>query len=162
MFHALDPNAGPQTASKDLEDPNAGRQRIKPYSLAYMTSIFTEEPYYKEAGRDEEGRFMRVNGDANKLHQVQEYNTRDACVTLEIARSLYEQAKEAGLLDPYKQGYRAIFRPNLTMGRAQHTRHPTVTKKTKSRRSFLRGDGRDDGIFTFQSRDKREEKIGSV
>src|SRR5262249_29904055 len=103
MFHALDPNAGPQTASKDLTDPNAGRSHIKPYSLAYMTSIFTEEPYYKEAGRDEEGRFMRVNGDTSKLAQLQEYNARDACVTLELARSLCEQLEAAGKLVFYKQ-----------------------------------------------------------
>jgi DNA polymerase len=113
MFHALDPNAGPQTSSKDLEDPNAGRSHIKPYSLAYMTSIFTREPYYKEAGRDEEGRFMRVNGDATKLHQLQEYNARDACVTHEVCDALYRQLEAEEMLEFYDRHYRALYEPNL-------------------------------------------------
>ena len=113
MFHALDPNAGPQTASKDAEDPNAGRSHIKPYSLAYMASIFTEEPYYKEEGRDEEGRFMKVNGDATRLHQLQSYNAKDACVTLEVVDALHYQLLNAAKLEFYNEMYRGVFEANL-------------------------------------------------
>jgi uracil-DNA glycosylase family 4 len=115
MFHCLDPNAGPQTTSKDIEDPNAGRSRLKPYSLAYMTSVFTDTPYYKEQGRDEEGRFMRVGGDSAKLVQLQKYNALDGCNTLDVNLALESRLEAERKLDVYKRLYVPMYEPLLDL-----------------------------------------------
>lgn len=55
-----------------------------PKGLAFQTSIYTEEPYYKFEGRE-------FNPGKDKIKDLLIYNARDAAVTLEI---FYEHLKE--------------------------------------------------------------------
>jgi DNA polymerase len=57
-----------------------------PKSLAFLTSIYTREPYYKFEGRadDEDGKSWSDKIDRKALWQ---YNIKDVCCTLEIKRA---------------------------------------------------------------------------
>lgn len=62
-----------------------------PRSLEYLTSIYTREPYYKTEGRgnipeDTKGWGLKVN-----KQSLYEYNCRDCCCTIEIAKMQEEQ-----------------------------------------------------------------------
>lgn len=57
-----------------------------PQSLAFLTSIHTREPYYKDDGKDWEGK-----GDINQLYT---YNARDAAVTYEVFLKLQQELKD--------------------------------------------------------------------
>jgi len=64
-----------------------------PKSLAFCTSIYTDEPYYK----DELKEWRASNIDAN----LWTYNAKDACVTLEIYHKLKEQLTLVDNWDAY-------------------------------------------------------------
>jgi len=60
-----------------------------PHSLAFITSVYTREPFYKSEGRewqkgkDDEAQYFRYNG-------------KDCCVTLESFFEMLEEAREVG------------------------------------------------------------------
>jgi DNA polymerase-1 len=58
-----------------------------PKSLEFNTSIYTEEPYYKDEGRDFDWR-------KDKPIKVLRYNARDACVTFEVFEEQLAAAQE--------------------------------------------------------------------
>lgn len=66
------------------------------HSLAFMTSIYTDMPYYKDDGKisDDKGRNYK---------QLQEYNCKDVCSTLEIAFKLTEELKEINMYEFYHE-----------------------------------------------------------
>jgi DNA polymerase len=64
-----------------------------PQSLAFQTSILTREPYYKDDGKDWEGK-----GDIKQLYT---YNARDAAVTYECFLKLEEELKGYNVYDFY-------------------------------------------------------------
>jgi DNA polymerase-1 len=63
-----------------------------PKSLAFLTSIYTEEPYYKNEGEE----FQARKADINKLLL---YNAKDAAVTIEIFLAQCEELQESQLYD---------------------------------------------------------------
>lgn len=63
-----------------------------PGSLEFMTSIFTEEPYYKSELKEFDWRFKNVN-------ELLLYNAKDAAVTYEVYEKLYAELEEIGLLE---------------------------------------------------------------
>lgn len=63
-----------------------------PKSLQFQTSILTEEPYYKDEGRE-------YNPKKDKLDRLLLYNARDAVVEHEIMEVEKEELKETGLED---------------------------------------------------------------
>lgn len=63
-----------------------------PKSLAFLTSIYTEEPYYKNEGEE----FQVKKADINKLLV---YNAKDAAVTIEIFNTQLEELRESQLYD---------------------------------------------------------------
>lgn len=71
-----------------------------PKSLGFMTSIFTEEPYYKDEGKE----FNIKKDDIKKFFT---YNARDAAVTYEVAFALAQEAKELEVpgFENYFQNY---------------------------------------------------------
>ena len=58
-----------------------------PHSLAFMTSIYTDMPFYKEDGK--------ISGEQSwDFDQLQVYNCKDALVTYEIAEKLEKELRE--------------------------------------------------------------------
>jgi uracil-DNA glycosylase family 4 len=60
--------------------------------LAFLTSVFTEEVYYKD-----DGKLFDPRHDDIKV--LLKYNGLDACVTKEVKDVLYKEAEEEGMLD---------------------------------------------------------------
>lgn len=96
MFHALDNNVGPTTASSE------GGSTLKPYSLAYMASVFTPFPYWKDSGKDagEGESSSRIGWKA-----FQQYNAMDALGTLALAKVLHARLLKEGRMRFYKTHY---------------------------------------------------------
>jgi len=69
-----------------------------PKSLEFNTSLYTEEPYYKDEG----GEF---NHHKHPISQLLYYNARDACVTREIKDGLDGQLNELGMASFYYNFY---------------------------------------------------------
>lgn len=59
-------------------------------SLAFMTSVFTREPYYKDEGRE-------FNPKKDNAEQHFRYNAKDSAVTIEIFNVLDQELEELGL-----------------------------------------------------------------
>lgn len=80
-----------------------------PHRLDFITSIYTEEPYYK----DESGRWT---GDINvDERQFWIYNCKDACTTLESQEALTEDMAELNMLDYYNATMQPQFDPLMDM-----------------------------------------------
>jgi len=65
-----------------------------PQSLAFNTSIYTEEPYYKDEGKE-------FNPKKDPFSRLLLYNAKDAAVTLEIYYAMLKELEEAKLKDFY-------------------------------------------------------------
>ncbi len=84
------------------------------HSLAYMTSIHTDEPYYK--GGDDEDDEKIWEREKIDWYALQEYNARDGMVEWEIGEEkLWPLVCERGLEDIYYERYVALFPPLLDM-----------------------------------------------
>ena len=58
-----------------------------PKALDFTTSIYTQEPYYKDEGREFDWR-------KDKIDRFLNYNGRDACVTFEVFEEMCKDARE--------------------------------------------------------------------
>lgn len=65
-----------------------------PRSLAYLTSIYTREPYYKSQGRDTIPDDTKAWGSKQDKLELYEYNGKDCCCTIEIALQQMEEMDE--------------------------------------------------------------------
>ncbi len=80
------------------------------HSLAFMTSIYTDEPYYK-GGDDEDDEKAWEWSD---WYSLLEYNARDCMVTYEIGwEKLWPMIQSQGCEARYRQHYQALFEPLL-------------------------------------------------
>lgn len=66
-----------------------------PKGLAFTTSIYTEEPYYKDEGAD-------FDPSKQSIDDLFIYNARDACVTVEIDEEMDKDIDELGVRDFYE------------------------------------------------------------
>src|SRR3972149_4334305 len=65
-----------------------------PHSLAFLNSIYTDLPFYKDDGKiSDEG--------SSSFDTLQIYNCKDVCVTYEIAMKLEDELKESGVWEFY-------------------------------------------------------------
>ena len=80
-----------------------------PRGLDFLTSVYTEEPYYKSEGKE----WGTKQGEDEFLH----YGCKDVMVVAEIAPQLYEELKEDGLLDFYYARYQKLAKARLQMSR---------------------------------------------
>jgi uracil-DNA glycosylase family 4 len=76
-----------------------------PHNLAYLTSIYTKEPYYK---------WMNYKGAPQETRW--RYNALDAACTLEIALLLNSELKEFGVMETFAQHVMPLFHTVLKMG----------------------------------------------
>jgi uracil-DNA glycosylase family 4 len=59
-----------------------------PKSLAFLCSIYTDEPYYKDEGK-------QFNPKRDRIDQLLQYNAKDAAVTLEVFEGQLKDLEEA-------------------------------------------------------------------
>lgn len=77
-----------------------------PKSLAFQTSVYTREPYYKDEGHQSEGDEKGwIKYDPNRLYL---YNGKDCCVTYEIAEHLAKEMQELQVEGGYRLGMDAL------------------------------------------------------
>lgn len=62
--------------------------------LAFNTSLYTEEPFYKDEGKE-------FNPKKDNIDDYLKYNVKDCCVTLEIVLEQIKELREDGLYDFY-------------------------------------------------------------
>jgi uracil-DNA glycosylase family 4 len=108
MHHALDNNVGPQASG------SSGKSTLKPYSLAYMASIYTPFPYWKDSAKDD-GTGENYGAFKSNWQRFQEYNAMDALGTFWIARRLLHRLRDTNHLEWYKQQYAALIEPLLQL-----------------------------------------------
>lgn len=72
-----------------------------PRSLAYLTSIYTREPYYKKEGRGEIPEDTKVWGKRIEKKELYIYNCKDVCTTFEIYEQQIEEIKQRKLVEYY-------------------------------------------------------------
>ena len=71
-------------------------------SMAFLQSIYTEEPYHKEEGGDFLGEVKKKGvGAKGNLDTLMLYNAKDAAVTTELHEEMLEEAREKGLEEYY-------------------------------------------------------------
>ena len=75
-------------------------------SLAFMTSIYSKRPYYKEDG----GKGMNPTEEWT-------YNCKDCCVTYEIAMEIRKELQEFGTLEFYEAHSNRLIEPLMMMQR---------------------------------------------
>lgn len=110
MFHCLDPNAGPNTKGKGNAD-GMERSRIKAYSLAYMASLFTREPYWKDEAKEEsEGTVVHSSEEWWRIFLT--YNGKDCVSTRKINDELESRLRAVGRWETYQRLYADLF-PSL-------------------------------------------------
>ena len=68
-----------------------------PHNLGFLGSIYTDMPYWKDREEDNE----KASGDSVNIDELQEYNGKDVCGTLEIAFKLEQELKECEMHDFY-------------------------------------------------------------
>ncbi len=75
-------------------------------SLAFLTSIYSNRPYYKDDG-----------GMGKTPEQEWKYNCKDCCVTWECAMEIRKELEDFGTLDFYEQHSNKLITPLGTMQR---------------------------------------------
>lgn len=79
-----------------------------PKSLAYLTSVYTREPYYKDE-RKEEGTDTKVWSRTMQREKLWAYNCKDVCVTSEIQQGQEQEFKD------FTPEYRETFDFDMSM-----------------------------------------------
>lgn len=97
-----------------------------PKSLAFLTSIYTDEPFYKDEGRE-------FDPKKDEISRLLNYNAKDAIVTKEIESIQLEELEELGLKDfffdfvmPLHFLYKDIEKVGI---RVDHQARKDLTKK---------------------------------
>lgn len=80
------------------------------HSLAYMASMDTWEPFWKEW--DDKDNLSKYTSNVEALWQ---YNGVDACVTRELFDVYYEKLVQSNKLEFYQRHYAALFQPLLDL-----------------------------------------------
>jgi uracil-DNA glycosylase family 4 len=80
-----------------------------PVGLDFLTSVYTEEPYYKSEGKE----WGTKQGEDEFLH----YGVKDVMVVSEIAPQLHAELKEDNLLEFYYERFQKLARARLKMSR---------------------------------------------
>jgi len=128
-----------------------------PGSLEFMTSVLTEEPYYKSELKEFDPRYKNPN-------DLLYYNARDAAVTYEVFEKLYELLSELGLLEyffTHKQPLHKLYMDIEGVGFAVDdveqqviiTKYNGLITAAESRFQFITG------INPYQNRGKKTISI---
>lgn len=102
--HCLYPDFGGITdewssRKRDIDNPGHG--------LAFITSQYTDQPFYKDDGR-------HWTPDLGEI-KFWEYNCIDVMVTFEAAMKMMAELKAAGLWETYIKKYHGEFEPSIRM-----------------------------------------------
>ncbi len=94
-----------------------------PKSLAFLVSMYTREPYYKDEGK----MHLNFGGDVEKFWR---YNAKDACTILEIFKVQVENLKALGNYETYKK--QVALLPALLFMQAKGIKMDTDAMKQES------------------------------
>lgn len=97
-----------------------------PKSLAFQTSIYTEEPYYKDDGKD-------FNLKKDKFEDFQIYNARDAAVELEVGLEQIKELEESSLSKFYFEFVHHLHKLYSDLERVGIGRDETKVKELKTK-----------------------------
>lgn len=114
-----------------------------PRNLAFLTSIFTREPFYKDDGKE-------FDISRQPLEVLMNYNNKDSCVTYEIYQSFEEELREVGLHEFYYNYQNRLHDFYMDLER------PGIRIDTKRRDELWH-------LYTVEIMDKQkvlEEKLG--
>jgi uracil-DNA glycosylase len=108
-----------------------------PSSLQFSTSVLTEEPYYKDEGKE-------YNPKKDKFDRLLLYNAKDAVVTFDVFEREYEELERRGLLEfffknvmPLHDFYSRIERRGIKRDNFQKN---FLEEKYKARQLDLQGE----------------------
>lgn len=100
----------PELGMKQKDDDGTEKY-VGSHDLAFLVSIYTEEPYYKHLGQD----WNKSNPPDWEMYW--KYNCLDAATTYEVYLGLQEELEEFDQSDYYKAMVLALIRPVLNMQR---------------------------------------------
>lgn len=84
-----------------------------PHRLDFLTSMYTDLPYYKDDTKDESGEKFSRYGDRSYFEDLWVYNCKDAMVTFEVGQKLIRELKDLRMYEffiGYVQPlYRCLF-----------------------------------------------------
>jgi uracil-DNA glycosylase family 4 len=86
---------------------------VDSHSLAYLASVDTREPYWKDDGKEDD----KDVDEAFDIETYWRYNGKDACVTRELVDVHQQRLTRAGLGEVYQRHYVDLFSPLLRVGR---------------------------------------------
>ena len=89
-----------------------------PKALAFLTSIYTDAPYYK---------FQRRTDDMTEFFR---YNAMDSAVTYEVAFKIMKEMQEAGTVDFYYEHMHSLIEPLMNMSRKGVLLNTELKKKS--------------------------------
>lgn len=106
---------------------------VDAHSLAYLASVDTREPYWKDDGKEDD----KDVDEAFDIETYWRYNGKDAAVTRELVDIHRDRLEKTGLMGFYQSNYVALFGPLLRIGR-----HGLVVDDSRRarRRARLRAD----------------------
>jgi uracil-DNA glycosylase family 4 len=134
-------------------------------SLEYLTSIYTDIPYYKNEGKDHFGHAPTTSGD---WEQLMTYCGRDAVATRQVWWKLHGELLQAGLLDFYLENYPEKFGPMLDLMlrgvrmdnlKRRELRIDSLSEAVRARDALM---PYNDGEPMFRFDTKRDEKVWHI
>lgn len=85
-----------------------------PHSLGFLTSVYTNHPYYKDDGKMWKEKLDRETGEVNRdIDAFWRYNVKDVCITLEASKFLIAELS-AARLDRFFMDHVMKLQPHLT------------------------------------------------
>ena len=80
-----------------------------PASLAFLASVYTREPFYKEEGK--------IRNTKQGEMEFRTYGVKDVCTDMEVASHIITELKEDKLWNFYKERYAGMAVPRMLMSR---------------------------------------------
>jgi uracil-DNA glycosylase len=104
-----------------------------PRSLAYITSVYTREPYYKHEGKGDDQKSWKVK--STNLNQLWLYNCKDVCCTYECFEKMYKELREnKKWLSTYEFDMEVV---TTTMADISHCGIPVDSKRQEALRKAV-------------------------
>ena len=85
------------------------------HDLAYMASVDSREPYWKDSGKDNDNDDDDPEAGTGNFDEYQTYNGKDCCVEYELADTYAARLTDKGLLRFYEAHYAELIEPLLAI-----------------------------------------------
>lgn len=85
------------------------------HDLAYMASVDSREPYWKDSGKDNDEDDDDPEAGTGNFSEYQTYNGKDCCVEYELADTYAQRLEANGLIRFYEDHYASLIDPLLAI-----------------------------------------------